>query len=832
MNRPALALPVLLASILMGSPDPSVAQTPVTAERGEIRGVVTDAVSGAPLAGASVLVMAEADAALVVREAERAWRRGTVAVTDHDGRYRFAGIPVGRYTMRVRRLGYRPTVVTITLGRTAPFDVSVGLVVAPIRLEPAAVTAPLNPFASSPPSNPQPSEERLLAETLRSTSFLTTDVRTLTRDEVVEAVTLGELDLFRALQRLPGVSTRDDFTAELWTRGAPWSHTRVYFDGMPLFNPVHTSGIFTGVNPDAVGAVFFFPGVRSAAIGEGTAAVLDLTSRSATSPRWTGAAELSAVSARATAGRRFADGRGDVSVALRRSYVDFLMDAWAGVTGDSTVRIPYAFTDGSARVAIPLGTRARLEASGLFGTDVLRGDVRDLIRDTQGSWGNRAGRVTLVTPIGQTVVRNTIATSRFRGSLGLDYAEFRAGEPAPFHTNMTNELDWHRFAIDAEHQAGDVRLSGGAQVTIQTQRYDGPPPRPYPAVELMDTLRLSERHGAGTLWGELRVPIANAFELDVGLRGEVGDRTPGFGGLGLAPRLATRWRSRDGSIALSAGWGRSYQFTQAIAPAGPGIGPDLHLTDVWLLAGDSTPAIRSDVVTAGLEVWLADTWIGAINLYRRSATGMAVPDPTPGLFTNFRPTFVTGTNHASGLELSLRKLVGRWTTSVAYSWARSRIEAEGWGYPSRADRRGVLDATGLLQISPAVRIGGAMTVAQGAPYTRFILQTLPCDSLAGSCPPAAGALQIEAPNAARAPPYVTADALLEWTRQFRGWELGAFLQVRNVLNRRNRVTYAGSLGSCDPAPPGAVIVDSTRLVCDMFDRSVPLIPLAGVTVAF
>src|SRR5437762_272194 len=142
----------------------------------------------------------------------------------------------------------------------------------------------------------------------RQRRYLASDVRGLTAADLLEAQTVGEPDVLRALQRLPGVTTRDDFTAQLWTRGARWSDTRVYFDGLPLFNPVHAAGAISAVQPEAIGAAYFHPGVRSAALGEGAAAALELSSRAAADTAWNGAAEVSVISARATVARRFAGG--------------------------------------------------------------------------------------------------------------------------------------------------------------------------------------------------------------------------------------------------------------------------------------------------------------------------------------------------------------------------------------------------------------------------------------------------------------------------------------------------------------------------------------------
>jgi len=825
----AAALCCLLPTTLCGQDSPAD-----STRLGVITGTVLDSQSGGPIPGATVALVLDADGVLVTRASDLLWSAGVSSRTDERGRYRFDSVPFGRYLLRARRLGYRPAQVTVSLARSEPFLVSVGLEVLPILLEPEEVRVPAVPFGVGFSAS-EPVTDRLAAADFRYRKFLTGDTRVITRGELTEAVTLGESDLFRALQRLPGVSTRDDFTAELWTRGAPWTHTRVYFDGMPLYNPVHTSGIFSAVNPDALGGVLFLPGVRSPAIGEGAAGVIDLHSRPAESERLSGAAEISAVSTRVTLDRRFARGSGEIMVAARRSYVDWVMEALAGVTGDSALRIPYSFWDGTARLSLPVGRVALIEASGMMEWDHLRGDVRNLIHGSDGSWGNMTGRVSVLVPFGDLLSRTTVGASRFRGHVNrLAATELSFADSAPVHTRTNNQLGYTRVETTIERHSEDDRSgwSAGIQLEHQEQFYDGPYPRPYPSNIVYDSLMITALRSSIALWANTRWSIGNTFTFDVGLRAELGDSTHNAPAATLSPRLAGRYVIAGGRATVSAGYGRSYQYTQAVAPAGPGIGPELHLTDVWLLAGGGVPAVLSDVFTIGIEGWLADAWMGSVNLYQRTAEGMAVPDPTPGLYTNVRPVFVSGRNTARGVELSARKLVGRWTASIAYTYALSTIEAEGLVYSSPADRRNVLDATFLHDVSRSVRVGGVVSIASGAPFTRFIIQTLPCDTIAGPCPPSAGALTIEHPNAERVPTYVGASLLADWHKAFGGWELGFYVQVLNVLNRRNAVTYAGSLGGCEQSPPDLVAIARPNGICDLFDRGLPLLPLAGGTVAF
>jgi hypothetical protein len=284
-------------------------------------------------------------------------------------------------------------------------------------------------------------------------------------------------------------------------------------------------------------------------------------------------------------------------------------------------------------------------------------------------------------------------------------------------------------------------------------------------------------------------------------------------------------------VSLSAGFGRSWQYTQALAPAGPSVGPDLYLTDVWLLAGDTIPAIRSDVVTVGGELATRAGWIAGLTIFGRRETGVAVPDPTPGVLSDRRPIFVPAANRARGVEVGVRKILGQWTGALSYTLSRSELTAQGWQYPSPADRRHVLDATTMYRTASGWRLGAALTVASGAPYSRFILGAAACDTLAAACPADTLALRIERPNAERTSMYASLDALLDWERTVGHMRLGAFLQLRNVFSAANAVTYTGSLEPCASAQPPKLVVARPG-TCDRFDRGVPLLPLAGVRVVF
>ena len=169
---------------------------------------------------------------------------------------------------------------------------------------------------------------------------------------------------------------------------------------------------------------------------------------------------------------------------------------------------------------------------------------------------------------------------------------------------------------------------------------------------------------------------------------------------------------------------------------------------------------------------------------------------------------------------------------MAYSLGRSNIEAARVRYPAAFDRRHVVDATVLAPLTAATRVGAAFSAGSGASYTRFTLTRSACDSL-DPCTPGAGddTLQIGLPNAERAPPYVTLDLLAQWRHASSKLDVAVFLQLRNVVGHGRAVTYVGSERQCSRTP-SATVRAVPGGVCDLFDRGLPLLPLAGVRVAF
>jgi hypothetical protein len=176
-----------------------------------------------------------------------------------DGRGRFAlTLPPGVYGLRVAAFGFVPAElsdVRVSLADTS--RVTVLLQRQPFELATVVVS---------------PSAFGITEEAAVS-------AQTLTRREVEASPHMGA-DLFRAMNRLPGIATHD-VSAKLRVRGGPDDQVLTLLDGLELYEPYHMKywdGSLSVVDPDAVGNVELLTGGFSAEYGDRLTGVLSMRS--------------------------------------------------------------------------------------------------------------------------------------------------------------------------------------------------------------------------------------------------------------------------------------------------------------------------------------------------------------------------------------------------------------------------------------------------------------------------------------------------------------------------------------------------------------------------
>jgi hypothetical protein len=314
----------LLAVLMTGFVFPGFAQ-----ELPTLTGVVTDSATGIPLAGATVIIDYE--------------KSGTY--TENNGRYAVSMSP-GRHILVVRYVGYVPFRTSLFVNGDTRFDVKLATVAS--QLEEVVITS----------KGYDPNVKRPLLGVSQI------NMKTLKRMPAA----LGEVDILRSLQMLPGVTSVGEAANGLNIRGGTTDQNLVLLDDTPIFNPTHMFGLFSVFPPDAVNSLDLYKGNVPARFGGRAASVLDIHLRNPDlhTPQLNGGVSL--VANRLTLETPIIKGKLALLVSGRGAFNDFLLR----LASEDLRSIRAKFGDGTAKLLWRINDKSTLTAMGYGSYDLFQ----------------------------------------------------------------------------------------------------------------------------------------------------------------------------------------------------------------------------------------------------------------------------------------------------------------------------------------------------------------------------------------------------------------------------------------------------------------------------
>ena len=199
---------------------------------------------------------------------------------------------------------------------------------------------------------------------------------------------LGEVDIIKAIQLIPGVSTVGEGGSGFNVRGGSVGQNLVLLDEAPVYNSSHLLGFLSVFNPDAVKDLKLYKGGIPARYGGRLSSILDIRMKDGNNKKRSISGGIGSIFSRLTIEAPIVKEKSSFILALRRSYADvlakpflknsnFLNDGWA-----------LNFYDLTAKINFNLDEKNRIFFSSYLGRDIFRFDER------QGfNWGNRTGTI-------------------------------------------------------------------------------------------------------------------------------------------------------------------------------------------------------------------------------------------------------------------------------------------------------------------------------------------------------------------------------------------------------------------------------------------------------
>jgi hypothetical protein len=729
--------------------------------------------------------------------------------TNEEGFYALQ-LPIGRHVVSVRALGFAPfdTVITLAGPTTRDFVLRASNVVL------SEVKIAARRRDERPDLDPNVPDMSVVRLDLKATRLI--------------PPLLGEVDPIRTLTLLPGVSTSSDASTAISVRGGAFDQNLIQLDEATLYNPTHIAGFLSTFNSDAVDDVTLYKGAIPARFGGRVSSVVDVRQREGNSNEFQGNASVGLLSTRAIVeGPLFGKGRGSWLVAGRRSYAD----AFLAASSDTAINDNRAyFYDLNAKATVRLGQSGSLVTSGYVGRDFF---AQKSLGFNIG-WGNRSAMIGWNQAIANRLFSKVTATTSGYEFLGR--FRFEPADSAQFRTRILSGLlrvdetlqltSRQRLEFGAEYTA--FRIEPGAvaprgdTVELRPRRIERRHARAIAGylgheIELTDRLGVRygirwagfDRIGPGTTYRFANdAPVVYNAALRRYEPGRLVDSSSVTSRRSLAafqgwePRASAKF-SLTPRQSLKASYARTQQFVQTISRNGA---PTPF--DVWEPVGEYIKPLIADQVALGYSGQGRGIELTAEIYYKDTRNVMDFLDGADIILNpRIETSAVAGFGRAYGLELYLRRTVGRTSGWVSYTLSRAEqrfpvppnagatsgggVNGGDW-YASPIDRRHVLSVAAIRPISNRWTFGSTFQLSSGLPVTlpesRYLLD---------------GILVAEyAPrNSSRLPMYHRLDVNFTRTMRRNGeLQLGVF----NLYNRFNAQSLRVRQGENNPLLAEAV----------------------------
>jgi hypothetical protein len=711
-----------------------LAQTLFSQEKtGSISGEVRDAVTQQPLPGANVFVP------------------GTTigATSDDKGYYVIKNIAPGKYHVKASFIGYEsssnPDVIVIGQRNAT---ISFNLKASSVEMD--VVTIQSDYFA-------KPTENIV-------------SMRTLSPEEIRRSPGSAE-DIFRVMQSMPGVATAGGKSAQLIVRGGSPDENLTLLDNIEIYNPIHfarsgeSMGIISVVNPALLEKVDFLTGGFPAKYGDKMSSVFDMTLQDGNKELYNTDVNANIAGFGVTMDGPLVE-KSSMIFSLRRGFFDILT---------SLLNKPAAprYYDAVGKITYDLNPNNRISLVGFYYLDQIDklGSTKEssamskynyLARDDYGSafglnwrWliSQHAFALTTVsfTGNGWTTRQGSETNRALRGEDILE-KEFVVKSELTYQYSPVLDLKIGGLVkmIDSKNESWTPEDTTRNGVII-------------PAATISYTPDMTSK---AALYMQSSYRIVRPVTISAGLRF---DRFALTNENNISPRLALSYRFLE-STSLNLAWGKYIQ-----SPASYQISPDPRN----LLLKSST----AFHYIAGIEHRLADDTRATVEVYHKVLSNLVVHPDSSNLLLN------TGSGYARGIEFSLQKkftdgFVG--SASYSYSVSQRRDNSTQALYDFEFDRPHIINLIAGMEIGEGWQIGAKFQYASGNPYTPVVGVVIKN----GSYYVVDGGY-----NSARYPAYHKLDVRIDKKFHFSSWTLTAYLDLWNVYNRQNILSYSYKVDS-------------------------------------
>jgi outer membrane receptor for ferrienterochelin and colicin len=616
---------------------------------------------------------------------------------------------------------------------------------------------------------------------------------------------LGESDLMKSLQYIPGVQNTAEGKSDLTVRGGSPDQNLILLDGIPIYNANHVFGFLSVFNTDALKNVTLYKSGFPARFGGRLSSVIDITTNDGNKEKFTGSATLGLLALKVNLEAPIIKNKTSFTFSARRSLVDLYMvpvQEWFSEDDNSgESKTKFFFYDINAKIHHKLNDKISLYAIAYNGQDKLENRYsgntdlsgqNNSTTDQDWKWGNTIFAARLNAVLSPTLFMNaTLSYNQYKYNTSIDKSFATTGEDGN-SMKSRNGLDYDSgikdYAATADFEyipTSKHYIRFGASFIY----HDFKP-------EVIKQNISDDNSGKNiaspnvfakecAIYAEDDWDITRKLRLNAGLRASlfnVDNKTY----YAVDPRLAIRYMLSD-RLSLKAGYTHMQQYIHLLSSNSL-----LLQTDMWVPVTANVRPMNSQQISIGgyyVIPRLFDLSVEAYYKNMRNVIEYKDGASFAGVSSDWENKVEAGKGRAYGIEFSLERKEGRTTGVLSYALAKSerRFTEINYGewFPARFDRRHTVNFRLTHQFSK--KIDASLNWV----YSSGDMATLPMmTAVTPDIPDSRGipdfVEQLDHRNNYRMPAQHRLDLGVSYTTKKKGSRYSVFnFSIYNVYNRMN-----------------------------------------------
>lgn len=545
---------------------------------------------------------------------------------------------------------------------------------------------------------------------------------------------LGEVDILKTIQLLPGIRNAGEGTAGIYVRGGGADQNLIILDDAVVYNTGHLFGFFSIFNADAIKNVTLIKGGMPAQYGGRLSSVLDISMKEGDNQKLQVEGGIGLVASRLSIQGPVVKNKSSFIISARRTYVDALAKPF--VKKESQFYgSGYYFYDLNAKFNYQFSEKDRLYISGYFGRDVFDFRNARLSFKVKIPWGNATG----------TLRWNHVFNNKLFANTTLVYNDYNfkfSGSQNDFEIKMISGIRDVNAKTDFDYYpASNHKFKFGALYTyhkftpsVVSGRQDSVVFKPLNAqVKFANEAALYVQDD-WDLSAKIRIHLGLRYSLfqQIGpykiYNTDVdGNRTDSivFGKgkaiktfSGLEPRFTLRY-SLNEATSLKASVTRNLQFIHLVSNAGTTLPTDLWVPSTYLVK----PQI-SWLYAAGLfKNFKSGTYETSVELYYKQMQNQIEyrEGYTPSTLRDTEQDFTFGKGWSYGAEFFVNKLKGKLTGWIGYTisrtWRKFPSLNDGNKFPAKFDRRHDMSIVAMYKLNEKWKLSATFVYGTGNAFT-------------------------------------------------------------------------------------------------------------------